>query len=292
MGHVRDYPRLPIEEFGKQLILTEDLDPVYTALHRLGDHLSQNQKKRWLVAYWCIYHCGLASYLSEFEGDAFWDALFEAATSKKECPVGGLYPRGHERRHFRGKLATESVRDLRAAYPGNPEAMVDFVSDANRFAVDGRTTAQTVKGVMILAQLHRGFGPWIAFKIADMVDRCLGLPVNFDEGALLMFKDPMIAVDMLWQLRWPEEQGTTKEERVRRVVLHLSNALSELKAPPTFDRQVNVQECETVLCKWKSHMKGFYPLGNDINDIRGGMFTWARISPTAKLFEQALPQWT
>ena len=48
----RDYPRLSIEEFGRHLLDTGDLDPVYLALHRMRaapvfDNVSQ--LKRWLI---------------------------------------------------------------------------------------------------------------------------------------------------------------------------------------------------------------------------------------------------
>ena len=66
----RNYPRLDIETFGRHLITTGDLDPIYTALVRAeqGGDFSVPQLCRWLLGYWCYYHAGVASFLSEKEG--------------------------------------------------------------------------------------------------------------------------------------------------------------------------------------------------------------------------------
>ncbi len=34
-------------------------------------------------------------------------------------------------------------------------------------------------------------------------------------------------------------------------------------APPHYDRNVNIQEIETICCKYKAHTKGHYAIGHD-----------------------------
>jgi len=46
------------------------------------------------------------------------------------------------------------------------------------------------------------------------------------------------------------------------------------KAPPYQDRSINIQELETVVCKYKSHCNGHYPLGLDTVDIYHGLDGW------------------
>src|SRR5690606_28721140 len=117
--------RLEIEEFGRRLITTGDLDPVYIALH--GAKLDDPVLHRWLIAYWCLYHCGVASYLSEFEGVRFWQELHRAARNEEPAPTGERWPRGSERRHWRGQQAIKSCGELWGRYGDEPEAMVDTI---------------------------------------------------------------------------------------------------------------------------------------------------------------------
>jgi hypothetical protein len=51
----------------------------------------------------------------------------------------------------------------------------------------------------------------------------------------------------------------------------LPEHLGSLYAPPARDRLVNVQECETVLCKYKSHINGHYPPGKDTLEVLHGL---------------------
>ena len=53
---------------------------------------------------------------------------------------------------------------------------------------------------------------------------------------------------------------------------------------------MNVQEVETILCKWKSHMGGHYPLGNDLHEIREGMTPWTENCFTAWTFLHFFPK--
>jgi hypothetical protein len=286
----RNYGRLDIETFGRYLLTTGDLDPVYQALAgavRAGD-FSASQLKRWLIAYWSFYHCGVASFASEFEGFDFWSVLMTAAKNEQETPVGGRWPRGHERRHFRAKLAIDSVEGLMLDYSNAPETMVDLIT----FLEPGAERLP-FKTVSNRVQQHRGFGPWIGFKVADMVDRVMGIPVDFDAAAVFMFKDPEKAAWMLWEQRtaptYPKGTKFKREAVLNGVTNALIKEFSRYMAPPFGDRPVNIQEVETVLCKWKSHMNGHYPLGNDITEIRDGLLPWARNCRAAEAFEAHMP---
>ena len=324
----RNYPRLEIEPFGRHLIQSGDLDPIYIALARAS--FDDDLLKRWLIAYWCFYHAGAACFLSSFQGYEFWTMLLTAARNEVETPVGGRWPRGHERRHFRGALAVSSVEALASRYGSRPETMVHYIADFSDFtsAVEGyrqefiRTEDVPVKPgdyvvhmeevrmasgdyirreterrpfyfVSKRAQTHRGFGPWIGFKIADMIDRCLDIPVSFDNAAVFMFDDPTEAALKLWRhkSRLPETaKPKDKDAVINEVVQYLIHEFKDLPAPPYGDRPVNVQEVETVLCKWKSHCNGHYPLNNDIVEIRTGCLPWAEVCTTAKEFLEVFPE--
>lgn len=283
----RDYQRLSIEEFGRQLLTSGDLDPVYIMLSDGG--LGGPQLHRWLIAYWCLYHCGAASYLSELEGDKFWDGLLAAARNEEPAPTGGRWPRGHERRHFRGVAANNAVVDYRVRYGKRPEQMVHYIAHLH----ETRPTQKVpFKAVADRAKEHTLFGPWMAFKVADMVDRVLQVPVDFHEADVFMFKDPVEAAIMLWLQRHgynPKARPKDTKMVIREVVMQLTVVFGEHKAPPLGDRPVGLQEIETILCKWKSHMNGHYPLLNDITEIRAGMRQWQDASETCRSLLMALP---
>lgn len=287
--------RLPIETFGRQLIISGDLDPIYIGL--AGARLNVLQLDRWLIAYWCFYNAGVASWLSELEGHNFWEYMHRAAVNEEEAPPGGRWPRGAERRHFRGALATRAIADLTRRYPDTPELMVSYIA--------GSDQSTTFREVYLRAQEHVGFGPWIAFKIADMIERCLHRPIIFDDAALFLFKDPAMAVDMLWAERIGVASTTLVDgarvkdlpelSRRRRVVGALLREFKDLPAPPAghskveADRAIGIQEIETVLCKWKSHMNGHYPIGKDTREIRETLTQWAPHSQAAGAMLAAMP---
>ena len=267
----RSYERLPIEEFGRQLITSGDLDPVYIALHRCDfpfDVLS-----KWLIGYWCLYHCGAASFLAEQHD--FYGYLMKAAHNDMPAPTGGRWPRNSERRHWRGKQAVNSAADL--CLRGTPSQLVGSLWDG----------PNDCGSVMSRVQKWRGFGPWIGFKAADMLDRVLGRPVDFDEASIFIFKDPAKAALMQWRVYHPMQAGIgNPREAISHVVGRLIREFDDLKAPPLYDRPIGLQEVETVLCKWKSHMNGHYPLFNDTDEINHGLAEWQPHSEVAVKFAE------
>jgi hypothetical protein len=51
-----------------------------------------------------------------------------------------------------------------------------------------------------------------------------------------------------------------------------------LLAPPFQDRPINIQEVETVLCKYKAHCYGFYPYGNDTVHVAKALDGWGDLA--------------
>jgi hypothetical protein len=257
-------PRMEIEDFGRALLESGDLDPIYVMLHRAK--LETNQLKRWLMAYWFFYHAGVASKLSEYEGEVFWGRALYHAEGKNA-------PRGTERRHFRGEKAESAIRWFRGMYAG-PELAVDFASAGRTF----QTVSASVK-------LWPQFGPWIAFKVADMLERVLGVPVDFSDCDLLSFyEEPRKAAEIL--VKRPGA-GFRTDAQPQAAVDHLLRRFYFHKAPPSNNRPLNIQEVETILCKWKSHLNGHYPVGKDTREIRHALDGWG---PLAERLKGCLPQ--
>jgi hypothetical protein len=224
--------------------------------------------------------------MSQHTGFDFWKQMRIAAMNEEPTPVGGRWPRGHERRHFRAAIAMDSCTDLQRRYGDMPEDMVSFI-------VSGGTPL-TMRIVSERAQQHRGFGPWIGFKIADMIDRVLGVGVDFDQAAVFMFKDPERAAMMLWEqreaIKYPATAKPKREAILNAVAGYLINHFKDHTAPPLSDRPINIQEVETILCKWKSHMNGHYPLYNDIHEINTGLKPWVDKCVAARNFLECMPR--
>lgn len=292
----RTYERLDVVDFGRALIQCGDLDPLYIALNR--SQLEVDAVKRFLVGYWCTYHVGQSAWLAQKEGQKFFNALNVVAANTTPAPVGGRWPRGKERRHWRGEQATKSALELNARYD-RAEEMVDYVSFVN----PANPCSEMIDSVRFdhvnrRVQEHRGFGDWIAFKVGDMLETCLGVPVSFSEAEVFMFKDPAKAATMVFKAKNPElaaqwDAGAfsiPQAEINRRVSGWLEGQFTDLKAPHNGKRSVQLQEVETVLCKWKSHMNGHYPVGNDITEIREGLAPWAQVSDYAAELLRCMPE--
>jgi hypothetical protein len=241
-----------IFRFGERLIDTKDLDPVYVAIW--GAKLESCQLSRLLLAYWCFYHLGAAAYISEFEARDFWSMMARAAVNEEFwCP------RGAERRHFRGPKCVTAVKWLEAHSPaGRPDELLDALITGR---VIGRERPQALT-VMTRIQYWPMFGPWIAFKAADMIDRLI-LPVEFNGDFVWLYAEPRAGLDLL-----PAEP----QEATNILLQHFR----KFTAPPQYERRCGIQEVETILCKFKSYVNGHYYIGKDIKEMRAGLAGWGR----------------
>lgn len=272
---MRQYERLTIEVFGAHLLRTGDLDPVYLALNRSG--FEQAQRLRWLSAYAAFYHSGVACWLSEQAGPAFWEAM-AAVAANAECPVGGLWPRGHERRHFRGAAAGAGVADWAAKHPVAPEEM--FITIAGR--------GGPFQAVADRARSYVSIGVWLAFKCVDLVDACMGIEVDQTDVEPFLYETPRTSLLNVWMQKAghpPADEATAVLEMVAR----LRVAFEEFQIPHKPGHPVDMFTIETIACKHKSHLSGHYPLWNDIRDISKGLQRWMPICPSARAFHQAMP---
>jgi hypothetical protein len=258
-----------IVAFGTELITSQDLDPIYTVLHH--GELPEDQTKRWLFAYWCFYHAGFASYASEREGVCYWSTLGRAAQNVTESPLGGRWPRGTERRHFRGEKCVKAIEWFASR-------------EAEEWVDHSHTFPGPLHHKKIIARVSTWpqFGPWIGFKVADMLERCLGIPVQFSDEITLIYKEPRKALDILAT----SDESPYQHWDVKDIYYELSERFSYLDAPPSLDRPCSHSEIETCLCKWKSHINGHYPLGKDSLELREALEGWGG---TAEHLQQYVP---
>lgn len=176
------------------------------------------------------------------------------------------------------------VADLRRRFGSRPEEMLQMLLKLCEGGVEFSRVAKEIRRLTL-------FGPWIAFKVCDMLERVEGAPINFDHAAVFMFKDPMRACDLLFRQRQGLEPNVKlkMEFIVEPIVQYLREEFKGQMAPPLYDRPVDLQEIETVLCKWKSMMNGHYGPYNDINEIRAGVELWREHCEVARSFLHFMP---
>ncbi len=243
-------------EWGRRLILTNDHDPLYTGLVQWN--VRESRVRRFMLAYWCCYSVGASWYISDKAGASFWELLLQAAKNVDEAPIGGRWPRAHERRHWRGEKCVESVRWLSMHFRHPEEAVI---------SLEGARSLGAVNRLMNWPQ----FGPWIAFKAADMLERVLGVPVAFPKDIVTLYKDPREGAEMVADI-WCGPGGNYSQEVVLALLLAYSNIIAPGQRKTI--RCCNIQEVETVLCKWKSARKGNYWIGLDTRDHRAELSKW------------------
>jgi len=229
-------------EFGRELVETGDLDPVYVVLHEAN--LEPELLKKWLLAYWCFYHPGTASWIADGRVEvAYWARMFQAARSKD-------YPRCPERRHFRGENAIKSVTYLMGT--GLMSLLTPLLY---------KTSASEL---IAYVQSWVGFGPWISFKVADMLERLGLVEVEFTE------KEAMYDSPREGAVLWYDREGLPAADypdKIAACLNEMRKAYAGLTAPPRHERPLGFQEFETILCKWKSHLNGHYAVGEDVEAL-------------------------
>ena len=110
--------------------------------------------------------------------------------------------------------------------------------------------------------------------MADLAER-LGLAViKFPEDVAL-YEKPRDALELL---------GGDPKQQWRRLLEHFA----AFPAPPRFERPCNVQELETVACKFGSHVNGHYQIGHDIKEIRHALIGWGATAD--KLLQHMPPE--
>jgi hypothetical protein len=115
------------------------------------------------------------------------------------------------------------------------------------------------------------------------MERVLGVPITFRRETLKLYKQPTKGAEL-----WCESESLNYHELgISGVVQLLEKQFGEYKAPPTYDRPVGVQECETILCKWKSHLNGYYPMGKDSREILEDLHGWGDL---AESLQKYVPQ--
>lgn len=287
-------PPLTVEAFGAQLLKSGDLDPTYIAINEAK--LDQKTLHRLCLAYWCYYHLGAAAKMAEAKSDkAYWSLMMQAAVyspvSELNKPGHQPWPRGAERRHYRGAQAVSSMASLQSRYNTPTDAVRGMTTN-------GQLEKVTFTQIMNRVKTHRGFGSWIGFKIADMTERVLRFPVDFADCELQFYDEPRKGAALVFfesepAARWPVAGGEIpyadtpwdypiRDEDFKTTVARLIKHFRNHKALGLTHRKPDLFETETVLCKYKSYRRGHYPIGKDTKEVLHSLEGWGDLAKQLK----------
>lgn len=230
------------DDYAKVDFAIGDNDPVYFAVYRANSVYGPAWAARFCVAMLAYYHMGTAVQAADREGPAFWEYLES---------VYGTAPRGAARRHFRGVAGIQSLQSMKKFAP-MPNDFFNLMEDTYLGVKD------TCRKRLV------GFGPYFWLKIADYMDRCLGLEIIDYYGlGQNLSKVPAEATQVLYpKFSIPEAFDAACNQLSRHGFL----------APPTYDRIVGPAEVETILCDWLHAKNGTNWLGADLIIKRQALF--------------------
>ena len=230
------------EDYAQVDFAIGDNDPVYFAVVRARQAWGDEWAAKFCVGMLAYYHMGTAVKAADLDGDDFWNYLAgQYATA----------PRGAARRHFRGVAGMASLQSMRLFAP-DPTEFFTLMED-------------TYLGVKDTCQKRlKGFGPYFWLKIADYMDRCLGLEIidYYGLGKNLSKVPGQAARELFPKFSEPDAFDAACELLGRHRML----------APPTYERFVGPAEVETILCDWLHAKHGTNWLGADLIVKRNALY--------------------
>lgn len=226
------------QEFALVDSYTGDIDPTYWAIHSSRAAFGEGWAARFCVGMLTYYHTGTAAKAADYQGEDFWGFLRH---------VYDTAPRAAERRHFRGEVGKLALDSMEHLSPDPDQFFTKFIPSypAIRAACELRL---------------RQFGPYFQLKVADYMDRCLGIPVI-----------------TMWDLASHLPTFPERAAKLRYPSLTTSSAFTAcyndlqeegILAAPLFEREIGPAEVETILCDWKRAKSGSSWIGADVYDKR------------------------
>jgi hypothetical protein len=134
-----------------------------------------------------FYDVGFSAAVSNRGAQSYWGEIERAARNEERPPHPTLerYPRGMERRHFRGTNCIKAVQQLAQKFPKPEDAVSSLLPKRGDMAIMEKVKQWPM------------FGNWIAFKVVDMLERCAGVKCEISVDLVLMYEEPYKALEML-----------------------------------------------------------------------------------------------
>jgi hypothetical protein len=176
--------------------------------------------------------------------------MMEAAQSKV---------RGAPRRYFFPHLAVPVLAQIRE----------DYRHSATRVM---RSLKGTYDDAVAEMKKWPYYGPTAYFKMADMAERVCGIPIDFSAVTpAQLASNAMVAKGVA------KAQAASGYDTSEALLAAMARYKWATKAPPHYDRSLNAQEFETILCYY-SHDDGKnkHLPGMDIENIKAELTGWGK----------------
>ena len=238
--------------FGKGLIKSQDIDPLYPVLRDLVDGMGFEE------AYW-LQHL----YVAWYNLPSGWRAWIDMPMPESFDPelIDPRWPTGTERRANRGGKV---IAHLSSTIDTIDK---DFEGDIVRFFTDGifepEDSYQPTVNWMVMNERLQGLylnGRWAAYKQCEVLRRVMDVPLEAPDMGMQFSSGPREGLAMLYG----EVPGQT-----RGVINQLDAQARDLQERAlAMGLEADIEELETVLCNFKSLRKGKYYIGHDIDELQ------------------------
>jgi hypothetical protein len=197
------------------------------------------------MAFLLYYDAGQAADIAENVPDRFWDYLIQGELGETFQKL----KRGTERRHFRGAASLNALRKLKS-FGMEPWELLHLMYPLQ---ITRDPTYSELYKRMTTDFAGTQFGPYFIWKLYDIFNVCLGMPItlSFDEALKYMPDEPRKAAEYFFG---SFHDGLTK------VDLNIGQY-----DHPVRGGKCGLAEAETILCMMKGYFKTkTHSIGDDI----------------------------
>lgn len=247
--------------FGRHLVATKDLDPIYPLLKWvIQDQRLDDEQAHWLVyLYLCAYNIPTAwAIFQEFNNPHFYSSSIVDSFTKWEAERRPCLRINIERRGLRGGKIVEALKSYSCLVAATPQHHWLMATTDGKF-----------DRLWDFLQKVKFVGRWAAFKWLDLLKHVLDYDIEFQDMRLAYCTGPRQALEELYlDGQRNDRQDGPYIEWLNVVGMQLRRALGSSGLSLTYD------ELETVLCNFHSTMHGRYYVGHDIDEHLGDLVAW------------------
>ena len=242
------------QRFAEVTIKTNDLDPMYEVIYKLNKTKSRKWMGVFLMTFLLYYDAGQAiRWADHHEGlnGKYWEALLEL---NREFPT--VMKRGTERRHMRGENERKALEKL-ASFGLEPWELLMKMDPSPPLV---KLSYTDLYNHMTTVFAGTQFGPYFIWKLYDIFNVCLDMPISMDAHEALKYMpgEPLKVLDYFCE-KW----NLTRHAALGQFWLEVRN----YDHPVLPGRKCSYAETETILCM----IKGFFltkthVIGDDIQE--------------------------
>lgn len=237
--------------FLRHMLYSQDLDPLYPVLRHLQLGMDREQALwlSFLYVAWYNLPSGWAAY-NAYPHEIDLLAHFADPT----------WPTGTERRANRGGKVKDHILSYRLALVGHRSQHDWYTKGLNMNPTRRRHLHDNWR--IVNERLQELFlnGRWAAYKHCEVLAKVNGLPLLAPDMGHAFSSGPREGLEMLYGPLAGNDSTTIAELDTRG-----EDLLYRLQSE---GHQVEIEEVETILCNWKSLVKGKYYVGNDIDELQ------------------------